>query len=196
MHSTGRQGYHAACTRLVSAGIEFSMQELIKAYSDILLRRQGPDVLPSSSFLLQLAFISYCLVNLVALLIEGSLARSPLIATLAVVFDGALLGVWFWVLLSASGRPGRMRQTLSAALGCGAIIGLYMLPVVVLLRLVPRAESLAVLAYFLLLFWFAAVLGHIGSRALEIHPLAGLGLGIFYIFASLVIVSSLFPLGT
>ncbi len=171
------------------------MQPLLQAYADILLRRRGPEILPASSFLLQLAFVSYCAVNLLALFIEGSLRQQFASATIAVFFDALLLCIWFGVLLAAAGYPGRLRQVLSAALGCGALIGIYMLPVIALMQLLPRAQSFAVLAYFALLFWYALALGHIVARAMEIHPLAGLAFGVFYIIASFLIVGTLFPLG-
>lgn len=171
------------------------MHSLLQAYADIMLRRRGPDILPSSSFLLQLAFVAYCAVNLLALFVEGSLRQQFASAAFAVLFDALLLCIWFGVLLGAAGYPGRLRQVLSAALGCGALIGLYMLPVIALMQLLPRAQSFAVLAYFALLFWYALALGHIVARAMEIHPLAGLGFGVFYIIASFLIVGTLFPLG-
>lgn len=172
------------------------MQQLLRAYADILLRRRGPDILPDSGFLLQLAFIAYCAINLLALLVEGSLRTQFANASFAVLFDAVLLCLWFGVLLGAAGYPGRLRQVLCAALGCGALIGLYMLPVIAVMKLLPRIQSVAVLAYFVLLFWYAMALGHIVARAMEIHPLAGLGFGVFYIIASFLIVGTLFPLGS
>lgn len=172
------------------------MQQLFKAYSDILLRRSGPDVLPASSFLLHFTFLAYCVTNLLALLIVGSLQEQTATALFAVLFDALLLCIWFGVLLGAAGFPGRLRQVLSAALGCGALVALYMLPLVALMQLVPRVQSLAVLAYFVLLIWYAAALGHIVSRGMEVHALVGLGFGVFYIIASFLIVGALFPLGT
>lgn len=171
------------------------MQQLLQAYADILLRRRGPDTLPDSRFLLQLTFVAYCASNLLALLVEGSLRRQFASASFAVLFDAVLLCLWFGVLLGAAGYPQRLRRVLSAALGCGALVGLYMLPVIAVMKLVPRIQSVAVLAYFALLFWYAMALGHIVARAMEIHPLAGLGFSVFYIIASFLIVGTLFPLG-
>lgn len=189
------------------------MQVLLKAYTDILLRRQGPDALPASPFLLRLAFVAYVSVSCAGLLTDGTLLVKPLQSLAAVLFDAGLLCAWMWILLTVAGQPQRLRQSLSAALGCGAIIGLYTLPVLVLLVIwqpmpadgaadmiigaeaqLPLLSKIAVAIYVVLLAWYAAVLGHIFSRAMQIHTLGGLALGIFYIFASLAIVSALFPL--
>ncbi len=191
-----------------------TMQVLLKAYTDILLRRQGPDALPASSFMLQLALAGYVAVSIAGLLIDGVLFSQPLLSLAAVLFDAALLCAWIWILLGVAGQPQRLPQSLSAALGCGAIIGLYTLPVLMLLVMwepaptagaaateitaepsLPVLARFAVAIYVVLLAWFAAVLGHILTRAMQIHSLAGLALGIFYVLASLTIVSALFPLG-
>lgn len=193
------------------------IQDLLKAYADILMRRQGPDVLPASPFLVKLAFASYCAVGLIALLIEGTFFRQPVQSVAAVLFDAALLCAWLWILVGVAGYPHRLRQSLSAALGCGAIIGFYTLPVVALLVIAPPETAdagaaanmpggpqvqlpffsmLAIVAYVVLLAWFATALGHICARALQLHAFAGLGLGIFYVLASLAIVGALFPLGS
>lgn len=179
------------------------MEVLLKAYTDILLRRQGPDVLPASRFLLQAAFLAYFFVGLLALLIQDILLLQPVPGVLAALFDAFLLCAWFALLLSIGGYRHRLNQCLSAALGCGALIGLCMLPVLVFVPTEPSTQdggspsSLAlgaVLFYVLLLSWFATVLGHIAARALQINALAGLALGIFYVLASIAIVSALFPL--
>lgn len=190
------------------------MQVLLKAYNDILLRREGPEVLPASGFLLQIALAAYITVSVVGLLIDGTLMREFLMSVSAILFDAALLSAWVWVMLGVAGHPGRLRQSLSAALGCGAIIGFYTLPVLVVLIIgqpaqlegapamdVDGAESLPVLSriavaiYVVLLAWYASVLGHIFSKAMEINALGGLALGIFYVLASLAIVGAVFPLG-
>lgn len=191
------------------------MQVLLRAYTDILLRRDGPDKLPSSAFLVRLAFAAYIAVSFAGLLTDGTLLDQPLVSTAAVFFDATLLCVWAWILLGVADKRERLGQTLSAALGCGAIIGLYTLPVLLILVFwqplptdsaaameisgdpkLPLLSLIAVAVYVVLLGWYAAVLGHIFARAIEIGPLAGLALGIFYVLASMAIVSALFPLGS
>jgi len=117
-------------------------------------------------------------------------------------------------MLGVDGYPQRLRQALSAALGCGAISGFYTLPILVILVIgqpaplegttamesgsaqqLPIVSRIAVAVYVVLLAWYAAVIGHILARAMEIHSLGGLALGIFYVLASLAIVGALFPLG-
>lgn len=190
------------------------MQELFRAYTDILLRRQGPDVLPGSSFLLRLAIAAYLGVSVIGLSMNGTLLQQPAMSLGAILFDAGLLCLWVWIMLGVAGQPARLRQTLSAALGCGAIIGFYTLPIIVVLLAWPPLPAdgiaalegeadpgfsliarIAVAAYVVLLAWYAAVLGHILSRAMDIHSLGGLALGIFYVLASIAITDALFPLG-
>ena len=171
-------------------------------------------MLPASPFLLQLALAAYLAVSFGGLLIDGTLVREFATSAAAIFFDAALLSAWVWIMLGVAGYPQRLRQALSAALGCGAISGFYTLPILVILVIgqpaplegttamesgsaqqLPIVSRIAVAVYVVLLAWYAAVIGHILARAMEIHSLGGLALGIFYVLASLAIVGALFPLG-
>ncbi|NNF50971.1 MAG: hypothetical protein HKN59_00905 [Gammaproteobacteria bacterium] len=205
----------AASNDAIQGAALATMQVLFRAFTNILLRRDGPDVLPASPFLLQFALAAYLAVSFTGLLIDGTLLREFTTSAAAVLFDAGLLSAWIWVMLGVAGHPKRFRQSLTAALGCGAIIGFYTLPVLFILIAgqpvavddvagtnsdpglqLPVLSRIAVAVYVVMLAWYAAVMGHILAAAMEIHALAGLALGIFYVLASLAIVGALFPLGT
>lgn len=179
------------------------MNALLNSFSLILLHRQGPEDLPDSSWLLRIAFASYCLVGLVAMMVAGIFRSDPAAALLEITVDVAFLCLWYWALLSYAGFRHRLRQVLTAALGCGAMLGLLFLPVFALtMNSQPAdpglpassAQLIAAFLYLALLMWTASVIGHITARALNLGYVTGLGLGILFVIAELTLITTLFPI--
>lgn len=179
------------------------MNALLNSFTQILLHRKGPEDLPDSTWLLRATFASYCLVGLVAMLVSGIFRSGPGAAILEVSFDVSFLCLWFWGLLSFAGFAHRLRQVLTAALGCGTLLGVLFLPVFVLtLNAQPAAPGLpatplqlvAALLYLALLFWTASVIGHITARAIGKGYVTGLGLGVLFVVAEIALINILFPI--
>src|SRR5690554_3048467 len=102
------------------------MLALIQTFLLIALRRLGPEDLPASGFLLGLVAVAYVAMQLLlALPVYGA---GPVLAR-ALLIDVALLVGFAWGLLSLTGHPRRLRQTLTALFGTGALFSLFMLPV-------------------------------------------------------------------
>ena len=179
------------------------MSALLNSFTQILLHRQGPEDLPASRWLLRMVFVSYCAVGLVAMVVAGIFRANPVAAILEVALDVSLLCLWYWGLLSYAGLRNRLGQVLTAALGCGTLLGLMFLPVFALTLTVQPADPglpatpwqlIAAFLYLSLLFWTASVIGHITARALDLGYMTGLGLGVLFVVTELALISALFPI--
>lgn len=100
----------------------------------------------------------------------------------AVAVASAVVGlVAYMTLISVSGFTNRALQTLSALIGCGALISFAMLAFLLLVTPLAGAlftqevgRLLANLGAFLLLAWSVPVKGHIVARALDRHWYIGI----------------------
>jgi hypothetical protein len=168
------------------------MQALLKAFWDIALLRRDPGHLPDSGTLVGVCALAYAAMSAVqSWMLTGSdrlFAR-----TLA---DLALLVLLAWLLLAATGRSNRLRQTLGAVLGTGALLS----PLVILLlalrgpaeanhgiALVVWAGSVAVI------LWYTFILGHIVRSALDTGWFTGVAIAITYVVASAALLTRIFP---
>ena len=97
------------------------MQQFLKVFLDIVLWRRGPQDLPNSGLLVVLTLVAYELVNLVQIaLMEVSIAE----LLLYLVVDPLLLMGGLWLVMMLFGRKDRWAQTVSAVLGCTALMAL------------------------------------------------------------------------
>lgn len=146
------------------------MPKLLNILLDITLLRRGPEDVPYAGVVFALC-IGLWLVALGAtmLAIESFDGRDA-----GVAVASATVGLTaYTALMTLTGFANRLLQTLSALIGCGALISLTMLAC--LLLLTPLAGALvANLAAFLLLAWSVPVKGHIIARALDRHWYIGI----------------------
>ena len=165
------------------------MQQLLKTLFEITLLRRGPDDLPGAWLVLYLC---------VGLWLLALFATAIMIPN----FDGddawvsagsAGVGVASYVaLLVVLGFGARMLQTLSALIGCGALISFAMLAVLVLLT--PFVgPNIANLGAFLLLVWSVPVKGHIIARAIDRHWYAGIAIALAIFLLQLAFTQAMTP---
>lgn len=177
-----------------------AMQPLISLFIDIALHRKGPQDVPAAGAILGLALLAYLLVGAMTLwpsaaglrLLVGQLALDVL---LAVSIVGGLLAV--------TGRAGRIRQTLAALFGTGALLSAIALPFVwVAARAladgapVPGMELpalLSTLVMFVLLLASLLVTGHILRHALDWSYAAGVLAAVVYFAVSVGAFRRFFP---
>lgn len=162
---------------------------LFKAFIDICLFRKGPQDLPASRFLLGLALILNVLASLILAGLDVDLSRALLQSLTA----PAVLTLFLFGLLVLFRRAGRFKQTLTAAIGCDALITLLAIPLVLVSLAFPATRTFAGLLIFALMLWGIAVTGHIVRQALETPYLAGLVLALAYTALSYRIMMALFP---
>lgn len=171
------------------------MRALLEAFFQIVTRRQGPEDLPDSQFLLSVALGAYLVaqVPVAAILYGWSVS-----AMMAIAADAALLALCFWVLLTVTRRTGRYRRTLTALLGTGALLALPQAPLVFFSQLAtaagqtPLGSTIGLLA---LLFWSIVVQAHIASRALSSNFGVGLAVALVYFILSYKVSGQFAPAG-
>ena len=141
------------------------MQQFLKVFLDIVLWRRGPQDLPNSGLLVVLTLVAYELVNLVQIaLMEVSIAE----LLLYLVVDPLMLMGGLWLVMMLFGRRDRWAQTVSAVLGCTALLALVVsVPMVLLVG--PRMAgnppaALQLLALGLVIAFILVVAASSSSR--------------------------------
>ena len=150
------------------------MQAFIRTLFQIVIIRKGPDAIPHSWLLLNVATAMWFL---------------PLLALVAVVQDfgrtavAVLVASWglslaaYAAAITLAGYRNRLLQTLTAIIGCGAIIFFAQVATLVAASLLLGAAA-AEIAVDLLLFWSVYVKGHIVARAISREWYVGLVIAI------------------
>ncbi|MBM4196022.1 MAG: hypothetical protein FJ197_02830 [Gammaproteobacteria bacterium] len=169
------------------------MLALIEAILDILLRRRGPEALPDSAFLTQLLLVAYvaCQVPTAVVVYGWSAMAAQFVALDAVMYTG-----FFCLLLRFTGNGDRLRQTLAALYGTGAVLGLAQLPLLLASRSAASpAERPVLLSFALLAFlvWMVTVWAHIGARALSRSLVTGMVVALAYSVISFQVSTQLSP---
>ena len=165
---------------------------LVKTWLDLCLFRAVPQDLPAAGFFLGLSLGCYSLVSL--LVASPSLGVMDA-AGLALV-DTGMLAVFVVMLLYLQSKTERINQTLSALAGSGSLMGLFALPLVLLVDPGQPAEQVPALlggVWLSLLIWNLFVMAHIMRHALSTSFAIGLGAAVLYALVSMQIVATLFP---
>lgn len=161
---------------------------------DICLLRAGPQDLPASRPFLALTLAGYALVNVLVSRLSLGLREAVAVSLL----DTLLLAAFAQVVLRIAARPERFTQTLAALAGTGQLLGLLALPLVAGMLKAQATGGTAsglALAWLGVLIWSLVVLGHILRHALAVRLATGIGIGVLYSLASIMIMRSVFPDG-
>jgi hypothetical protein len=156
------------------------VHQFLKVFLDIVLWRRGPQDLPSSGLLVMLTLVAYELVNLLQMaLIEVSASE----LLLYLVIDPLLLMGGLWLVMKLFGHKERWHQTVSAVLGCSALMALVI--AIPMLLVGPRAggdppAALQMLALGLVVA-FILVVGRIIQLATESNLLTGAAIATTYV---------------
>jgi hypothetical protein len=143
---------------------------------NLCLLRANPQDLPTSSALTAAMILLYYAADVVAALAWVPLER----AWVAAAADTLLLCALGYVALKLRQRPERIRQTLMALAGCGAV---FAFAATVIGSVVPDGPS-SLYVSLPALFWLLAVYGHILRHALEVPYAAGVIATGAYVFLS------------
>ena len=167
----------------------YSVLSLIRTLLDIILLRQGPEVLPRSPVLL-LVSIGLWLLSCVASLVLDDYYTAN---TFLLVVLAAGVGVVIYALLvNAAGQYPRMLQTLTAIIGCGAVLTFVALLCEAVLRYAV-SEQQAQSALNLIILWSIAVEGHIVARTINRHWFVGFVAAFTVFIVQLFVLASLAP---
>jgi len=143
---------------------------LIRTLFEIVLLRKGPEDLPRYWFLLVLILALWLFSALSILALIERFDESDFFLGL---FSGAVGVLCYGSLVVLSGKPERVMQTISAVIGCGALISFAFLAEYVLL-LPLLGEITTGLIANLILLWSVPVEGHIIARAIDRHWYIGI----------------------
>lgn len=173
------------------------MQALLKLFTDIVLHRRGPQDVPASPAVLWIALLAYVGLGSASLAI-GAEDPGEVLGQIAV--DLALVVGGFGILLVLAGKGHRLRQTLAALFGTGALLSAASLPFLWMAGPAPGAGEevtqgilLASLALVILLFASLMVTGHILRSALDWPYAGGVLAAVVYFAASIAVLRWLFP---
>jgi len=157
------------------------VQQFLKVFLDIVLWRRGPQDLPNSGLLVALTLVAYELVNLVQIaLMEVSIAE----LLLYLVVDPLMLMGGLWLVMMLFGRKDRWAQTVSAVLGCTALLALVVsVPMVLLVgpRMAGDPPAALQLLALGLVIAFILVVGRIIQLATDSNLLTGSAIATTYV---------------
>jgi hypothetical protein len=139
------------------------VQAFIKTLFEIVTIRKGPDAVPHSWLLLNVATAMWFLPLLIAAVVVPGFGGAAVAVSVA---GWALSLACYASVIVLAGFGSRLLQSLTAIIGCGAIIFLAQVAGLVTLSLLVGAALAQVIVY-LLLFWSIHVKGHIISRAID-----------------------------
>jgi peptidoglycan biosynthesis protein MviN/MurJ (putative lipid II flippase) len=143
-----------------------SLGVLLQLFWDICRFRRGPQHVPASDALMTLVLVNYALVGLLVLSFDYD-APQAMTATLA---DVMFMYLSTFAILTMFGHKDRLRQTLTAYAGCGALYNIAVIPILWWLGSARDANAdLAVPAMLLqvLTIWALCVNARILQQAIE-----------------------------
>lgn len=150
------------------------MMQIAGYFWQMCLLRAGPEVLPSSNFVLGFVLSLYLPVAFgVSLLARPG---EGVMVTFAVVLIGISLQALVTLLLATyKGHPGRFKVTWAALLGTNAFMLIVLLPIslVIVNSDGGALKFLADSAWWACFGWWLAIAGHIYHRAVDVSILQG-----------------------
>ena len=163
------------------------MVQLLRFWLRLCLLQVAPQDLPASNWLLGFSILCYTVVSVLVMALSYGLADGVRMALLELV----LLAGFIVLLLYLLDKPMRIRQTLSALTGAGALLGL---PALLLVITAPEHEASPLsMVWLILLIWNLVVTAHIMRHALSSSLVIGLAVALLYILVSTQIVVTAFP---
>jgi hypothetical protein len=168
------------------------MTQVLISLVEIARLRRDPSALPASIVLLVLTAAAYAGSSAMQswMLYKGDhlLARTAA--------DLGMTLAMFWILLAASRRMHRYRQTMSAVFGATVLLTPLILMLFGLRQQAAANETIELLvgiASIGVIVWYVLIIGHILRGALEIGFVTGIALALTFVLASDAVQTRLFP---
>jgi len=165
-------------------GCSTNVLPLIRTLFDIVLLRKGPEDIPRSSILLTMSLGLWLFAQLAFMAVVDRVDDLDLLRE---TFSLILVIVFYSAVVMIAGRGQRVLQTITTAVGCGALLALCYTIVLVSLGQLLGAVGLKFVV-ILYLTWSVAVEGHIIAHAIDRHWYIGILIAIsafalqYYIF--------------
>ena len=163
------------------------MLALFETLFDIIRLRKGPDAIPYSPVMFTITMALWLAAGLVMTVMTPELGQRDFLIGTFTGMSG--LGCYAGIVLLTGNRP-RLLQTVTAILGCGAVLSLLFVAANVFLA--PfLSKNITSLVATLILLWSIPVEGHIIARAINRHwyvgIVAAMGVFIFQLFLYAVV---------
>jgi hypothetical protein len=150
------------------------VQLILKTFVEVILLRKGPGDIPNSMLLLGMAVFMVVLSRLLL----HAMIETEYTSDLVLDFAAELIRVGCYVaILFATGYIGRVAQTMTAIIGCTAIMVFLFVAVFMLSRPFVGYEMAGAIAWFVAP-WMILVEGHIISRAIQRHWFTGIAIAV------------------
>lgn len=162
---------------------------LIRTLTQIVLLQKGPDALPRAPVILVLCVALWALSSVFAMISVDDASGASFLLGLLISFVGLII---YALLINAVGKGERIMQSLSAIIGCGAIISFIVLLFEALLPLLFDEQQVNSLLTLILL-WSVPVEGHIIARAIDRFWYVGLVAASTVFIVQLFLLASLGP---
>ena len=164
---------------------------IFREFFSICLLQSKPQDLPVSNNLLSLCLVIYTAENVLLAQHKVTLFK----AVAASLLETLLVTVITLVILGLSNRAARWRQTLTALIGTGCIMGLVALPIFYgsILAGTDALRAIIFLLYAVLLVWNIMVMSHILRHALDTSFAFGVIFALTYIFITSILVHLVIP---
>lgn len=158
------------------------MLALFETLFDIIRLRKGPDAIPHSPVVFAFAMALWLAAGLIMTIMTPELGKHDFLIGTFTGLTG--LGCYAGIVLLTGKRP-RLLQTVTAILGCGAVLSLLFVAANVFLA--PfLSKNITGLVATLILLWSIPVEGHIIARAINRHwyvgIVAAMGVFVFQLF--------------
>lgn len=144
----------------------------IKTLFDIALLRKGPQHIPQSRILLFLSALLLTVAVLAALVLIDRFDEQDVVLEF---FSVLIAVVCYSAIVLGAGQGPRLTQTITAILGCGALLTFTLVAGYVLLPPFIGAPLMTLVA-FLILLWSLSIKGHIIATAINQHWYLGLAI--------------------
>ena len=146
------------------------MLALFETLFAIIRLKKGPDAVPYSWFLCLITMTMWLFAGLAMTAVTEELGEADFLLG---TFTGVVGLACYASIIVLSGHTPRLLQTVTAILGCGAMLSLLFIAGDVLLSPILSA-SVANLVVTLILLWSIPVEGHIIARAIDRHWYVGI----------------------
>lgn len=146
------------------------MFALVYTLFDIIRLRKGPDAIPHSVLLFAMTVALWLFASVAMTVTSPELDTDSFLPGIGV----AVAALFCYVaLIMLAGKAPRLLQTMTAIIGCGALLSILVVAVDIFVA--PFVgENLASLIVMLILFWSVPVEGHIIARAIDRHWYVGI----------------------
>jgi len=152
-----------------------AMLPLIQTLFDIARLRKGPEHIPRSTLLLMLAIFLW----LFAVLCQVALIQQIDETDFALELFSALVGIsCYSIVVVGFGQGPRLTQTLTAILGCGALVAIVFTVAYVVLQAID-SPLIMMIAIWAIVLWSISVKGHIIASAINRHWYLGMAIAVF-----------------